>query len=68
MKDDGSIYSTNTNHSIRTNYNNYKRRIKRVNSKPNISRTAILHLSKESPFQEAYLSYPFQDPLTEHIP
>ena len=40
MKDDGSIYSTNTNHSIRTNYNNYKRRIKRVNSKPNISRTA----------------------------
>ena len=40
MKEEGSIYSTKTNNSIRTNYNNYKRRIKRVNSKPNISRTA----------------------------
>ena len=40
MIDNGSLISTNTNNSIRTNYNNYKRRIKRVNSKPNISRTA----------------------------
>ena len=39
MKDHGSVYSTNTYHSIRTNYNNYKKKIKRVNSKPNISRT-----------------------------
>ena len=39
MKDNGSVYSTNTYHSIRTNYNNYKKKIKRVNSKPNISRT-----------------------------
>jgi hypothetical protein len=39
MIDNGSLISTNTNNSIRTNYNNYKRKIKRVNSKPNISRT-----------------------------
>ena len=39
MKDNGSVYSTNTYHSIRTNYNNYRKKIKRVNSKPNISRT-----------------------------
>lgn len=39
MKDNNSIFSINTNPSIRTNYNNYKRKIRRVNSKPNISRT-----------------------------
>jgi DNA-binding transcriptional regulator GbsR (MarR family) len=39
MKDNNSIFSINTNPSIRTNYNNYKRIIRRVNSKPNISRT-----------------------------
>ena len=39
MKDNISIISSNTNNSIRTNYNNYKRKIKRINSKPNISRT-----------------------------
>lgn len=39
MKDNGSVYSTNTYNSIRTNYNNYRKKIKRVNSKPNISRT-----------------------------
>ena len=39
MKDNGSIISSNTTQSIRTNYNNYKRKIKRVNSKPSISRT-----------------------------
>ena len=39
MKDNNSIFSMNTNPSIRTNYNNYKRKIRRVNSKPNISRT-----------------------------
>ena len=37
--DDGSYISSNANYSIRTNYNNYKKKIKRVNSKPNISRT-----------------------------
>ncbi len=39
MKDNASSISSYTNNSIRTNYNNYKRKIKRVNSKPNISRT-----------------------------
>ena len=39
MKDNTSFISSYTNNSIRTNYNNYKRKIKRVNSKPNISRT-----------------------------
>ena len=39
MKDNTSSISSYTNNSIRTNYNNYKRKIKRVNSKPNISRT-----------------------------
>ena len=39
MIDNGSVISTNTNNSIRTIYNNYKRKLKRVNSKPNISRT-----------------------------
>ena len=39
MKDNTSSISSYTNNSIRTNYNDYKRKIKRVNSKPNISRT-----------------------------
>ena len=39
MKDNKSIFSCNTNYSIRTNYNNYKNKIKRANSKPSISRT-----------------------------
>ena len=40
MKDNSSMISSNTNQSIRTNYNNYKRKkIKRNNSRPDISRT-----------------------------
>ena len=39
MKDNTSFISSYTNNSIRTNYNNYKRKIRRVNSQPNISRT-----------------------------
>lgn len=39
MKDTNSIFSTNTHQSIRTNYNNYKKKIKRFNSRPSISRT-----------------------------
>ena len=57
MKDNRSIISTNTNQSIRTNYNNYKKRIKRVNSKPNISRTRDFFNNEINKNNENNISY-----------
>lgn len=54
MKDNGSIITTNTTQSIRTNYNNYKKKIKRVNSKPNISRTKEFFNNEINKNNESY--------------